>query len=62
MTPAFTQYIGRPLIVVLPLIRANFHGSVVVLRPGYYTDASVKPSRLKVFVDDQDVVTKIVNG
>ena len=58
----FTHYIGRLIDTALPLIEGDFFGTVVVLAPGEVIDASVKPSRLQVFIDDQGIITKIVNG
>ena len=58
----FTHYLGQPIDTALPLIEADFFGSVLVLAPGDVADASVQPSRLKVFIDEQRVITKIVNG
>ena len=58
----FAHYIGQSIDTALPLIEDDFFGHVVVLAPGEVADESVKPSRLKVFIDDQRIITKIVNG
>lgn len=58
----YTHYIGRPLIEVEQTIRDDFFGNVVIYTPGQRSDADIKPTRLQVFVDEQNVIVKIVNG
>ena len=58
----FAHYLGQSIDTALPLIEDDFFGSVVVLEPGQVPDAGVKPSRLQVFIDDQRIITRIVNG
>lgn len=58
----FAHFIGQPIDFVKDEIELRFFGQVVVYTPGQQPDESVKPSRLKVFVDDQGLITKIVNG
>ena len=58
----FAHFLGQPIDFALSLIEASFFGKVVVYTPIDEPDESVKPSRLKVFIDDQRIITKILNG
>ncbi len=58
----FEQYIGQRLEKVQDQIEDEFYGRVIVYTPAQVPDDSIKPTRLKVFVDEQNVITRIVNG
>jgi len=58
----YTSFIGHRYDDVAESIKADFPGTVVVYTPGDTPDEDVNPSRLKIFVSDQNIIIKIVNG
>jgi hypothetical protein len=58
----FAHFIGQPIQKVQTEIEDKFFGSVTVYSPTQTPDTDLKPSRLKVFVDDQGIISKIING
>ena len=62
LTHNFVHYLGYSLEMALGAIEDAFFGDVVVYTPSQVEDSLVKPSRLKVFVNDQNVITRIING
>jgi hypothetical protein len=58
----FAHFIGQPIQKVQSDIEEKFFGTIVVYTPTENSDPTLKPSRLKVFVDDQGIISRIVNG
>lgn len=58
----YAHYIGFPLTQVEQTMRDDFFGTVVIYTHTDTPNEDITPTRLKVFVDDQNIITKIVNG
>ena len=62
MNQSYAQYIGYPLPQVELAIRTAFEGRVMVLKPTDAITANFDMGRLQVWVDDQGIITRIVQG
>jgi len=58
----YTSFIGHRLDEVSEQIKADFKGTIQILTPGDVADENVNPNRLQIFVNDWNVIEKIVNG
>lgn len=59
----FTHFLGQRIENAQEQIEDQFFGKVVIMTPGQEIEQKiVKPSRLQVHVDDQGVITRIING
>jgi hypothetical protein len=57
----YAHLIGRPITEVEQALRGIFPDTVVIFTPGQVPDVPTA-TRLQVFVDDQNIITKIVYG
>lgn len=62
MNQSYAQYIGYPLPQVELAIRTAFNGRVMILKPTDSVTANIDMGRLQVHIDDQGIITRIVQG